>query len=163
MIPRQRREEVDRMRKNGLLGMCLLLGVAIAAAARGAETGAAAVDARWAAAIKANDLEAVMACYAPDAVMWLPGAAEARGEKAIREFYQGLLSGNTVKDVAFSNTQYDTARDLATGCGDVTVTFTSKSGGPPAVMKARFTVIAKRRDGQWVYVTDHASSAPEKP
>ena len=30
-------------------------------------------------------------------------------------------------------------------------------------MKGRFTVIAKRREGQWVYVVDHASSAPEKP
>ncbi len=142
----------------------LLMGGAAALATDSAETGAAAVDARWAAAAKANDLEAIVACYAPDAVMWLPDAAEARGEKAIREFYKGLLSGNTVKDVVFSNTHYDSARELATGWGDVSLTFQPKTGGgPPMVMKGRFTVIAKRHEGQWVYTVDHASSIPEKP
>lgn len=151
------------MRKNGPLWVGLLLCVGIAAAASAEDTGAAAVDARWAAAIKANDLEAIVACYAPDAVMWLPDAPEARGEKAIRDFYKGLLTGNTVKDVAFSNTHYDSAQNPSVGWGDVVVTFQPKSGGPPMVMKGRFTVIAKRREGQWVYVVDHASSAPEKP
>ncbi|MGE5277440.1 MAG: YybH family protein [Acidobacteriota bacterium] len=149
------------MKNRWILG-CLLLGAA-AAGAPGAETGAAAVDARWSAAMKANDLNAVMACYAPDAVMWLPGAPEARGEKAIREAYQGMLSANTVKDVSLSNTHYVVARDLASGWGDFALTLEPKSGGAPTVMRGRFTAVAQRRSGRWVYVADHASSGPEKP
>ena len=58
--------------------------------------------------------------------MWLPDAPEARGEKAIRDFYKGLLTGNTVKDVAFSNTHYDSAQNPSVGWGDVVVTFQPK-------------------------------------
>jgi len=149
-------------RHASLLAGLLLCGAGVMAA-DSAETGAAAVDARWAAAVKSNDLEAVVSCYAPDAVMWLPDAAEQRGEKAIREFYKGLLTSNVVKDVVFTNTHYDSSRDLGTGWGDVSLTFQPKSGGPPMVMKGRFTVIAKRHEGQWVYAVDHASSIPDKP
>ena len=95
--------------------------------------------------------------------MWLPGAPEARGEKAIRESYQGLLSANTVKDASLSNTHYVVARDLASGWGDFTLTLEPKGGGAPTVMRGRFTAVAQRRSGRWVYVADHASSGPEKP
>ncbi|MGH9369269.1 MAG: YybH family protein [Thermoanaerobaculia bacterium] len=141
---------------------CLLAG-GLAASALGADHGAAEVDQRWSAAMKANDTEAVMACYAPDAVMWLPDAPEARGEKAIREAYQGLLSANTVQAVAFTNTHYETSRGLSTGWGDFAVTLQPKSGGEPTVLRGRFTAVAQRRGGRWVYVADHASSGPSKP
>ncbi len=149
------------MRNRWILG-CLVLGAA-SAGALGAEAGAAAVDARWSAAMKANDLDAVVACYAPDAVMWLPEAPEARGEKAIRESYQGMLSANTVKDASLSNTHYVVSRDVASGWGDFAVTLEPKSGGAPTVLRGRFTVVAQRRGGRWVYVADHASSGPAKP
>ncbi|MFD2272249.1 hypothetical protein ACFS07_16700 [Undibacterium arcticum] len=75
---------------------------------RAAETGAQSVDSSWIKAMKANDLEAVLKTYAPDAVVWLPQAKEARGEKgdslcvrriAVREHCQGgRLVGNGVSD-----------------------------------------------------------------
>ena len=34
-----------------------------------------------------------MACYASDAVGWFPGDPEAKGEKAIRAVYEGMLGG----------------------------------------------------------------------
>lgn len=142
---------------------CLFASVAVLAAEGDVQTGAAAVDARWSAAMKANDLDAVMACYAPEAVMWLPGAAEARGEKAIRESYAGLLEANTVKSAVLSNTHYETSRGLSAGWGDFELILQPKSGGEPVVMKGRFLVVAKRRGGRWLYVADHASSGPVKP
>lgn len=148
--------------KSRLILVSLLLG-ATAAVARGAETGAEAVDARWSAAMKANDLDAVVACYAPDAVMWLPEAPEARGEKAIREAYRGMLSANTVKDVSLSRTHYEVAGGLAAGWGDFALTLEPKAGGATTVLKGRFTAVARRRGGRWVYVADHASSVPAKP
>ena len=70
-----------------------------------ADGGAKGVDAAWMKAMKANDLDAVMACYASDAVLWLPGAPEARGANAIRAAYQGFFAANTVQDAALTDTR----------------------------------------------------------
>ena len=150
--------------KKALGGMLfLLLGLGGAQSALGADHGAAVVDDRWRAAMKSNDLDAVVACYASDAVLWLPGAPEARGEKAIREAYQGMLSDNTVKDAALSNVNYETAGELSVGWGDFVLTLQPKKGGEPTLLQGRFTDVAKRQKGRWVYVADHASSGPAKP
>jgi len=67
--------------------------------------GARAVDEAWRKAVLANDLEAVVACYSKDAVMWLPDAPEAKGQEAIRNAYAGLFNANTVKEATLTNTQ----------------------------------------------------------
>jgi ketosteroid isomerase-like protein len=136
------------------------LGLFSAAAARGAEGGAAALDARWVQAMKANNVEGVLACYAADAVLWLPDMPEARGAKAIRDTYTGFLGTMTVKDVALINPHYDDSGDLSTGWGNFTMTLQPNSGGAPVVMKGRFIDVAKRTAGKWGYVADHASSEP---
>ena len=66
------------------------------AIATAAPAGAQAVDEAWRKAITANDLNAIMALYAEDAVMWLPDAPEAKGREAIRKAYADLLAANTV-------------------------------------------------------------------
>jgi uncharacterized protein (TIGR02246 family) len=129
-----------------------------------ADTGAKALDAAWMKAMKANDVEAVMACYASDAVVWLPGSAEARGQTAIRAAYQGLFSANTVQDVAVSDTHYKTSGSLSAGWGHFSLTLAPRSGGTPVTMKGRFTEATERRHGRWVYIADHASAdPPEEP
>ncbi|MCA1582638.1 MAG: hypothetical protein LC796_14850 [Acidobacteria bacterium] len=70
------------------------------------------VDEAWAAAMKANDLDAVMRCYAPDAVAWLPD------------------------------------------------TLVPKASGKAVTMSGRFSEVAEKRNGRWVYVLDHASAEP---
>src|SRR5439155_14253636 len=54
------------------------------AASPAVTAGARAVDEAWVKAMTGNDLNAVMACYSRDAVMWLPEAPEAKGHEAIR-------------------------------------------------------------------------------
>ena len=83
----------------------------IAAASAGAE----AVDESWRKAITANNLDAVMAVYAEDAVMWLPDAPEAKGREAIRKSYAALLAANTVTGATLANTHYQTSGDFAVG------------------------------------------------
>ncbi len=125
-----------------------------------ADTGAKTVDDAWMKAMKANDLEAVLACYAPDAVAWLPDSPEASGDRAIRAAYQGMLAANTVQDVTVTETHYKTAGTLSVGWGRFTLTLAPKSGGSPIAMKGRFTEAAELRGGRWVYVADHASAEP---
>ena len=134
--------------------------VAFSLPCRAAETGAQSVDSSWVKAMKANDLEAVLKTYAPDAVVWLPQAKEARGEKAIRAAYEGLLSANTVKDVVLSETGYRTMGKASVGWGKFSLTLAPKAGDSPVVMTGRFTEIAERRGGRWVYIVDHASTVP---
>ena len=134
--------------------------VAFSLPCRATETGAQSVDSSWIKAMKANDLEAVLKTYAPDAVAWLPQVKEARGEKAIRSAYEGLLSANTVKEVVLSETGYRTMGKVSAGWGRFCLTLAPKSGGSPVVMVGRYTDIAEIRGGRWVYIVDHASAEP---
>jgi uncharacterized protein (TIGR02246 family) len=134
--------------------------VAFALSVFAADMGAKSVDAAWMKAMKANDLEGVLACYASDAVVWLPGAPEASGAKAIRAAYQGLFSANTVQDVAVTDFHYKTSGSLSAGWGHFSMTIAPKSGGAPVTMTGRYTEAAERRRGRWVYIADHASADP---
>ncbi len=142
------------------LTLALLLSSLSLATATAAPAGAQAVDEAWRKAITANDLNAVMALYAEDAVMWLPDAPEAEGREAIRKSFAGLLAANTVTGTTFANTHYQTAGNLSVGWGDFTLTLSPKAGGSPVTLSGRFSVIARKEGGKWVYAVDHASTHP---
>ena len=139
---------------------CVLV---LAAARAAAEDGAKSVDAAWLKAMKANDVDALVACYAPDAVMWFPDAPEARGEKAIRAAYTGFLGANTVVDAALSDAVYHTSGDISTSWGHYTMTLKPKTGGGNVVLKGRFLSVSKQTGGQWRYAADLASNEPAPP
>lgn len=126
-------------------------------------SGAQAVDEAWTKAVLANDLDAVVACYAPDAVMWTPGDPEAKGEKAIRAAYAGLLKDNTVKDAKLSGTHHRTVGKTSVGWGHYSLTLAPKAGGAAVTMVGRFIDVAEEKDGKWVYIADHASAEPPPP
>ncbi len=126
-------------------------------------SGSQAVDEAWKKAILANDLDAVVACYAPDAVFWGPGDPEAKGAKAIRENYAGVLRDNTVKDAKLSDTHYRTFGKTSVGWGRYSLTLAPKAGGAPVTMTGRFSNVAEERNGKWVYISDHASADPPPP
>ena len=146
-------------------GALILSALGFASAALAAD-GAEALDQAWMKAMKAGDVAAVAACYAPDAVLWLPGAPEARGAKAIQDEYAGLLGANTVTEVSLTDGHYETHPNLSYGWGHFTMTLTPKAGGAPTTMVGRYLDVAKKVDGKWKYVADHASADPppaEKP
>ena len=148
------------MRKLGL-GVGLVCALTLwPVEARGQDSGAESLDAAWTKAMKTNDGEAVAACYASDAVLWLPDMPEARGAKAIHDAYAHLLAEMTVENVTLSNVSYQTSGDLSTGWGHGTLTLRPKKGGDAVVMQLRFIDVAKRVDGRWLYVADHASTEP---
>jgi len=127
------------------------------------DSGATPVETQWLKAIRANDLEAVLACYAPDAVLWGPGDPEARGTAAIRETYRGYLAGNVVKDASLSNVFHRNFGNFSAGWGNFSLTLVPKAGGAPIVLRGRFTDVAEKREGKWLYVADHASADPAPP
>ena len=124
------------------------------------EDGAPRVEAAWMKAMKANDLEAILACYAADAILWTPDEAAARGTEAIRSSYAGMLKHNTVKDVAVSEAQHRLSGSLGSGWGRFVLTLSPKAGGADIVLRGRFTEVVEKRNGKWLYVADHASLDP---
>ncbi len=146
-----------------LLACLFVFGLAAAATVGAAEEGGKGVDAAWLKAVKANDVDALVACYWPDAVMWLPDAPEARGEKAIRAAYAGLLGANTVVDASLADAVYQTSGDLSTAWGHFTLVLKPKAGGDNIVLKGRFLNVSKKSGGQWRYAADLASAEPPPP
>ena len=142
------------------IALLAVLAFSFAESAPAADTGPAAVDAAWVKGMKANDADAVVKCYAPDAVAWLPNSPAAQGEKAIRSLYEGLLSANTVNDAVLSDVHEKHARNVAVRWGTFVLTLTPKAGGDRIVMSGRFSEVLERRAGRWVYVVDHASAEP---
>ena len=140
--------------------LALLVTSAASATATKAPSGAQSVDEAWRKAITANDLDALMQVYSKDAVMWLPGAPEAKGTEAIRKSYADLLAANTVTGANFSNTHYETSGNLSVGWGDFALNLSPKAGGSPVSLSGRFSVIARKENGKWSYVVDHASASP---
>jgi len=123
----------------------------------GADPGIASVDQAWIKAITANDLESVIALYAPDAVMYPPDAVDAKGKAAIRENYRGLLSAMTVQSAVLTDSHSETIGDTSFGWGRFTLKMVPKAGGDPIQMDGRYTAVAKKIGGKWLYVADHAS------
>ena len=125
-----------------------------------AADGIEALDQAWRQAITANDLNGIVACYAGDAVLWAPDAPPAKGVEAIRKSYSDLLAANTVTNAALTNTHYQMCGDLSMGWGEFTLSLSPKSGGNPTTASGRFTAVAKKEGGKWVYIVDHASANP---
>ena len=139
-----------------VLTLALLSISSVVFAAEGIER----LDEAWRKAITSNDLNAVVACYAKDAVLWTPDAVPAKGEEAIRKSYSDLLAANTVTNASLTNTHYQMCGDLSIGWGEFTLSLSPKSGANPTILSGRFTVVAKKEGGKWVYIVDHASANP---
>ena len=119
------------------------------------EHAAQLVDQAWVKAMKANDLEATMALYAPDAVAYFPDG-DFKGKQAIRKSWTDFLAMFTVKDATSEGT-YETTGDTSLGWGFWSLTVVPKGGGEPIAMKGRATVVVRKIGGKWLYVVDHAS------
>lgn len=151
--------------------MRLPLGVALAlamlagsahAAAPAAVPGAKQADDALARAFKANDVEAIVAAYADDAVLYPPGEMAQRGKAAIRKGFEAFLGAFRITDFAVSDVQYYGAGDVSASSGLFSLSATPKAGGPPVRWDGRFTLVAKRVAGKWLVVSDHAS-LPQGP
>ncbi|MDP9121935.1 MAG: nuclear transport factor 2 family protein [Acidobacteriota bacterium] len=143
-----------------ILGVTLSLLGSGALLLRADEGGVQSVDAAWAKAMEAGDLEAVVACYSPEVTAWFAGKPEVKGAKEVRAVYQALFAARTVKSVSFSDTHYQTLGDRSVGWGRFSVTSVPKAGGAVSVSSGRFTEVAERRGGRWVYLIDHSSAEP---
>lgn len=145
------------MQKTTCVAFALLLGLAIAPAR--AQEGESAADC-FLAGFKASDADAVTACYAPDAVLWIPGQPMARGTQQIHDSLAGYFAAYTIKDMTITKLGGSEVGDDAVAWGTFTVVAVEKATGKESTQVGRYVDVSRRIDGKWVYVVDHASDDP---
>ena len=147
-----------RVRNIGLLAAPVLaLVVTTGAATAGpAEDANAALD-RFSAAYTANDVDALVKLYSPNAILLGTNSPIiSEGRDAVRVYFTNLKlagSGNM--------NQIQERRTIVINDNAVLVTgfyeFTRVSEGKPVPGPARFTVLLTKSDGQWVIAHQHSS------
>ncbi len=121
-----------------------------------AEEANAALD-RFSAAYTANDVDAVVALYAPNAILLGTNSPIiSEGRDAVRAYFTNLkLAGSGNKN------QIQDRRTIVINDNAVVVTgfyeFTRMSEGKPVPGPARFTVLLTKVDGQWLIGHQHSS------
>jgi uncharacterized protein (TIGR02246 family) len=140
----------------GLVFMALMSLPAAVAVAEPASEANAALD-RFSAAYTANDVEALVKLYAPDAI--LLGTSSpiiSEGSEGVRSYFTNLkLAGSGNKNAIQER------RTIVLSDNAVVVTgfyeFTRMTDGKPVPAPARFTVVMTKRGDQWLIAHQHSS------
>lgn len=114
------------------------------------------------AAFKANDADAVAACYAEDGIIWFPGGSMAQGRTAIRDGFTHYFGEFEIKDASLSQMGESASGDTRTVWGTYTITSKHKATQKESVEHGRFVDVQRLIDGKWLYIVDHPSSDPPK-
>jgi uncharacterized protein (TIGR02246 family) len=114
----------------------------------------------WIKAFKAMDADAVTACYAPDAVLWFPGGPMVQGTQAIHDGFAGFFAANTIKEMTITEMGHEGMGDAVATWGTWKLVTVDKKSGEEKTATGRFSDVAKKIDGRWLYVMDHPSDDP---
>jgi uncharacterized protein (TIGR02246 family) len=132
-------------------GAAVVLDAAPNAAAAGSG-GVQQLNESFLKALQAGDIEGVMKLYASDAVLFPPGEKAARGQEEVRFKWNSVLEANKVTEGSLKDARYVQSANLSAGWGDVTMRLEPKNGKEPRTIQGRFSTVAEKRNGKWVYV-----------
>ncbi len=116
------------------------------------------LDQRFLDGFNAGDLDALMATYwnSPEFVtIALAGMGDVGWEAAKADWATSLPTMQGAR-LAFSEAHNIPAGEVVLGWGRWTMTF-PEVDGTAMVMQGRYSDVKAMRDGQWVYLMDHAS------
>ena len=119
-----------------------------------------AANARMIDAMKKGDKPGMLANYASDAVVMLPGMPAAQGSAAIDKAATDFLGQLTLTDGSATTTDVMIAGDLAIETGAYSQTFKPKKGAEFTDKGKYLTVWKKQADGSWKVAADLGNSAP---
>jgi ketosteroid isomerase-like protein len=145
-----------------LVWSALFCGLAALPAYAADTGGAPSVDAAWVKAMEAGNVDGLMKCFAPDAVVWVGGLPTADNAKAIHIIFNMYLAQNKLKNIKLSPLGSKTLGDLSVSWGTYSATSVPAGGGgqAPTQLEGRYTDIAKKVGGRWVFVVNHLSEEP---
>ena len=114
------------------------------------------------AAWHSNDMTALAATYADDAIMMDPNQAAIEGKQAIQAAYEARSKENAVK-VALTPLETQVAGDWAYVRGTLTATVTPKSGKPMEESGKYLFIVKRQPDGSWKVYRDISNSNNPPP
>ena len=120
-------------------------------------------NAKFADAVKQGDTVGMVAGYADDAVMMMPGSPAWRGRSEIAKQIVAAFKPMKGADVKLTTSQVDIGGDFAieTGTYETTV---SSPGGKPMTEKGKYVVVWKKQaDGSWKIYRDVGNSDAPPP
>jgi len=122
---------------------------------------ASAVVQRWSAAYSANDVDALVALYAPDALLLgTVSPVKSEGTEAIRSYF-GRLKGSGNKNAIREQRVFVLGDGAALVAGFYD--FSNPQQNPP-VRPSRFTMLVTRQGSEWRIAHHHSSPlAPPPP
>ena len=137
---------------------CLLLIILLPAWAIGlANDSPQALQDAFVAALIANDVEGLAACYTDDATNYPVGSMAGVGPESVRESWNGFFDVYTVTDARLFDDHLEELGNTAVAWGLFSLTVVPIEGGEAIEMQGRYMDVAKNFDGNWLYVADHAS------
>jgi uncharacterized protein (TIGR02246 family) len=125
-----------------------------------AEDASAVID-RWAAAIAANDTNAVAKLYTPDALFYgITSFKLHAGTEAIREYFK--TAPESGKQITISERHMVVLADAAV-MGVGLYQFDLTQNGMRVPRSARFTFVVVKRGADWLIAHQHSSPLPPAP
>ena len=115
------------------------------------------LDNAWKKAAMAGDVEGLVKLYAPTAVTYMPDEMKASGTAEIRASFQKFLGSSKVTAMTLTQDFETASGNLAASSGTFSMTVEPKGGGAAQTMEGRYSSVASRKSGKWLYISDHAS------
>ncbi len=158
--------------KKTLLRLCVFAVIAAAALlpAVCATTGVTKADMegakdlakRFVDSINRKDLDGTMACIwnSPE-MIWVNFGTVVWGYEGFRNGLGQMFSQNDTVKIAVTDVSYVPVGDMIMAVGTATIDLEPKGGGAAVHVVERWTDLAKKVDGRWVYVLDHTTPVPK--
>ena len=140
--------------KNSAIALCLLFGISATDAFAGPAEEANAVIDQWSAKYSANDRDALISLYAPDAILLgTTSPVISEGTEAIRKYFQEL-PGSGRKNTIVERRTIVLSEASVVGTGFYNFARATENDTP---RPSRFTMVVVKRDGRWMIAHHHSS------
>lgn len=140
-----------------LLSIALLVVAPVVAVAGPAEDANAVID-RWSATYSANDRDALVGLYTPDAILLgTTSPIVSKGADGLRTYFEAL-PGSGRKNAITERYTIVLNDDAVVGTGFYTFTRAADNDTP---RPSRFTMLVVKRDGKWMIAHHHSSPRAE--
>ena len=112
-----------------------------------------AISAAWDAAAAAEDVDAIMAGYADNAVEMPPGVPPIIGKPAIRADYEFLFANYDLQHVTVVR-QLEIQGTLSVERGDYTMLVVPADGSPSFIETGKHIIVRRKINGSWLSVIE---------
>lgn len=136
------------------LALCFLFGSLGTAAFAGPAEEANAVIDQWSVTYSANDRDALVGLYAPDAILLgTTSPVISEGAEGIRKYFQEL-PGSGRKNTIVERRTIVLSETSVVGTGFYNFARAAENDTP---RPSRFTMVVTKRDGRWMIAHHHSS------